>query len=210
MQCLTYGMTKHERGFTALPQGAGTYTAAASALVYSQHSMEGVFLLGGGDYGGARAHLRRKSYLICQSFASYLSPLLSFYISLAYSDKRCLLVCVFGMGPMSDTLPFSSAAAKGLAVPEISPKDGLGAVGVSSGAYPRDDDILGVYIFSYQYTSLANEAIGVRARFSQLGDPPASKRKLGMDFATCCPAGSARQGGRHNIQRHLYIPYSLI
>lgn len=53
----TYEMTKALRGFTALPQGAGTFIlAAASALVYSRpfHGRR-VFAHGGGDYGGARA-----------------------------------------------------------------------------------------------------------------------------------------------------------
>jgi phosphatidate cytidylyltransferase len=186
----------------------------ALALLYSLlllpsyilgHSMEGVFLLTAVAIMAALVLSTFKAQVPISSVGSfalalcYPALLLSFIYPLAYSDRALfLLVCVFGIGPMSDTFAFLvGSLLKGPKLySEISPKKTVsGAVGGLIGGLTAGMMIYSVFISFFSHINIPSlwqmEAIGIAGSvFTQLGDlaESAIKRKLGIkDFGNLLP-----------------------
>lgn len=194
----------------ALPTGLKALALAYSLLllpsyILAGYTMEGVFLL---TSVAVMAALMFTSFNPAASLSSlanfaltlcYPALLLSFLYPLAYDAKALfLLVCVFGIGPMSDTMAYIvGSLLKGPKLcPAISPKKTIsGAIGGLFGGIMAGIAIWSV--FSRFFTHIAIPSVLVMAviglvgsAFTQLGDlaESAVKRKLGVkDFGNLLP-----------------------
>lgn len=140
------------------------------------------------------------SSLQCFALAMcYPALLLSFIYPLIYSESALfLLVCVFGIGPMSDTLAFAvGLTLKGPKLcPSVSPKKTIsGAIGGLLGGLVAG---VAIYLIFSQFFSYINippiwlmAVVGlIGSVFTQLGDlaESALKRKLALkDFGNLLP-----------------------